>query len=258
RQKEVLVSFSAQTLTIKHGPLEVLSDVSLTLQEGEVTGLIGPNGVGKSSLLKALAGLAPATGTIAMNEAPMTAAQRRDSVAYMPQDSSAGSSLTLLEVVLLGRIKSLGFRVGPDLIASVEALLDDFGLAHLSHRTLDAVSGGQRQLTYLAQALFREPRILLLDEPTAALDLRNQLLVFETLRSLARDKGIAVVVALHDLSLTAQFCDQVACLCDGRLDAAGPPEEVLTKDRLARVYGIAADITSDAQKGLRIAALHAI
>ncbi|MEM7598907.1 MAG: ABC transporter ATP-binding protein [Pseudomonadota bacterium] len=252
------MSLSTQNLTISHGSLTVLSDVSLDLQEGQVTGLIGPNGVGKSSLLKALAGLAPSKGRITAHAAQMNEAQRREIVAYMPQDSSAGSSLTLLEVVLLGRINTLGFRVGQDLIDAVEALLDDFGLAHLSHRTLDAVSGGQRQLTYLAQALFREPRILLLDEPTAALDLRNQLLVFETLRKLARDKNIAVVVALHDLSLTAQFCDQVVCLCNGRMDAAGPPADVLTKDRLARVYGIAADITSDSEKGLRIAALHAL
>ena len=136
--------------------------------------------------------------------------------------------------------------------------MDEFGLQHLSDRTLDAVSGGQRQLTYLAQAMFREPRILLLDEPTAALDLRHQLIVFEMLRRLADEKDIAIVVALHDLSLAAQFCDQVACLSNGTLDAMGAPRDVLTVERLSRVYGVEVDIDEGADDKLRIAAVRAV
>ena len=102
------------------------------------------------------------------------------------------------------------------------------------------------------------PRILLLDEPTAALELRHQLLGFETLRRLARQKNIAIAVAVHDLSLAAQFCDRVMCLCNGALDASGTPDDVLTADRLARVYGIEAEITKGHNDCLRIAALRAI
>ncbi|MEL7255892.1 MAG: ABC transporter ATP-binding protein [Pseudomonadota bacterium] len=251
------MSLVAENLSITHGSVTVLRDVNLQLRDGEITGLIGPNGVGKSSLLKVLAGLAKGSGTVSREGTALTEAQRREVVAYMPQDSSAGSSLTLTEVVLLGRLGSLGLRVPPALVAGVEDILADFGLGALSHRTLDAVSGGQRQLTYLAQALFREPRILLLDEPTAALDLRHQLLVFDTLKRLAKEKNIAIAVAVHDLSLAAQFCDQVMCLCHGTLDASGPPEDVLTTDRLARVYGIEAEVTRDNNR-LRIAALRAI
>lgn len=251
------MSLSASNLSVSHGPLTVLSGVNLELRDGQITGLIGPNGVGKSSLLKVLAGLAQGGGAVSRDGVALTAAARREIVAYMPQDSSAGSSLTLTEVVLLGRIGSLGLRVSPALVEAVEGVLAEFGLSALSHRTLDAVSGGQRQLTYLAQALFREPRILLLDEPTAALDLRHQLVVFDTLKRLAREKNIAIAVAVHDLSLAAQFCDQVMCLCNGSLDAAGPPAEVLTADRLARVYGIEAEVTQEKDR-LRIAALRAI
>ncbi|MEO0747984.1 MAG: ABC transporter ATP-binding protein [Pseudomonadota bacterium] len=252
------MSLSAKNLSITHGSFSVLKDVNLELRDGQITGLIGPNGVGKSSLLKVLAGLARGVGTVSRDGRDLSEADRRDVVAYMPQDSSAGSSLTLTEVVLLGRLGTLGLRVSPDLIAAVEEILAEFGLSDLSHRTLDAVSGGQRQLTYLAQALFREPRILLLDEPTAALDLRHQLVVFDTLQRLAREKNIAIAVAVHDLSLAAQFCDQVMCLCHGTLDASGPPQEVLTSDRLARVYGIEAEVTQDQNDRLRIAALRAI
>lgn len=252
------MSFTVDSMSIHHGATQVLTGVNLPVHPRQITGLIGPNGVGKSSLLKAIAGILPCTGALAENGMALHASDRRDVVAYMPQDSSAGSSLTLLEVVLLGRLGSLGLRVSTELVNAAEAILNDFGLRHLSDRTLDAVSGGQRQLTYLAQAVFREPRILLLDEPTAALDLRHQLLVFETLRQLAEDKKIAVVVALHDLSLAAQFCDQVACLCDGVLDAVGPPHDVLTAERLSRVYGIEVEIHQGAKKKLRIAALRAI
>lgn len=252
------MSFSVNDMSVRHGVTQVLECISLPVSPGKVTGLIGPNGVGKSSLLKAIAGIMPCTGSLTENGVTLSPSDCRDIVAYMPQDSSAGSSLTLMEVVLLGKLGSLGIRVSEDLIRSVEAALDKFGLQHLSDRTLDAVSGGQRQLTYLAQAMFREPRILLLDEPTAALDLRHQLIVFEVLRRLAVENNIAVIVALHDLSLAAQFCDQVACLCNGALDAFGAPNEVLTIERLSRVYGVEVDINKGADDKLRIAAVRAV
>lgn len=252
------MSVSVQNLSIRHGKNVILQDVTLHAPSGQITGLIGPNGVGKSSLLKAMAAIAPCDGDVLFDGERAADATRRQIFAYMPQDSSAGSSLTLTEVVLLGRLGSLGMRVSPDLISQVQKILSEFGLDHLSYRTLEAVSGGQRQLAYLAQALFREPKVLMLDEPTAALDLRHQLVVFETLRKLTKTKNITIIVALHDLALAAQFCDQLACLSNGRLDACGAPQEVLTEARLARVYGIEAEVQSDKNKRLRVSALRAL
>lgn len=236
----------------------VLSDVSLTLAAGEVTALVGPNGAGKSTLLRAISGLQKAQGSVAIEGRTVDPSTRLGEVAYMPQDTSAASSLTVLEVVLLGRLRALGLRLPPELIVEAEAMLDRFGVAALAGRTLDAISGGQRQLVYLAQALFRRPKVLLLDEPTAALDLRRQLIVLQVVREAARQDGIVVAIAMHDLSLAARFADWFVVLSKGGVDATGPGGDVLTKDRLARVYGIKAEVISGADGVPWIAALQAI
>lgn len=156
-------------------------------------------------------------------------------------------------MVLLGRIRSLGLAVPRDLVAGAEAALQD--------RSLDAVSGGQRQLVFLAQAIFRAPRALMLDEPTASLDLRHQLSVLETVRAHARTQTVPVMIAmhdLHDLSLAAQFAEQVICLADGAVDTCGSAAEVMEVARLRRLYGVETEIARSESGHLRIAPLRAI
>ncbi|MCG8593522.1 MAG: ABC transporter ATP-binding protein [Kiloniellales bacterium] len=153
-------------------------------------------------------------------------------------------------MVLLGRIRSLGLAVPRDLVAGAEAALQD--------RSLDAVSGGQRQLVFLAQAIFRAPRALMLDEPTASLDLRHQLSVLETVRAHARTQTVPVMIAMHDLSLAAQFAEQVICLADGAVDTCGSAAEVMEVARLRRLYGVETEIARSESGHLRIAPLRAI
>ncbi len=234
---------SVRNLSVRFGAAEILDGVGFELAPGTVTALIGPNGAGKSSLLKAVAGLIPARCTMALHgRATSRLGDATQTIAYMPQDTGPASSLTIIEVVLLGRLSSLGLRVSTEMHRAAVEALALFGLAPLQTRTLDAVSGGQRQLVYLAQALFRGPPVLLLDEPTASLDLNHQLSVLEAIRRHTRDRKIITMVALHDLTLAARFADWILCLNDGKLTDSGEPEAVLTPGQLRDTYRVETEI----------------
>ncbi|RVU34064.1 ABC transporter ATP-binding protein [Hwanghaeella grinnelliae] len=237
-----MVTLNIQSLTAGYGPTTIIAGASACARPGGLTVLIGPNGTGKSTFLKAIAGLIPATGSIALCGLEIPQRQRSKTVSYMPQDVGGASSLTVLEVVLLGRLRSLGLSVPAHLPTEALALLNRFGIGHLESRSLDALSGGQKQLVFLAQALFRDPDVLLLDEPTAALDLRHQLVVLNAVRDHARERGVVAIAAMHDLSLAAQFAQEIICLSGGTVVASGPAGDVLTEERLRDVYGVEASV----------------
>ncbi|MDT8327608.1 MAG: ABC transporter ATP-binding protein [Roseovarius sp.] len=252
------MSLEIQNLTVAYGQTTIIDALSDAWPEGQITALIGCNGAGKSTLLQALAGLIPMQGDIVLCGAPLSGEARRRRIAYMPQDTSAQSSLTVLEVVLLGRLGHLGLRLPPDLADEAMAALDVFGLALLAGRQLDAISGRQRQLVFLAQALFRQPRVLLLDEPTAALDLRHQLLVLEQLRGIAHNTGTIIGMAMHDLNLAAQYADRIIGLNGGQKTASGPAVDVLTPETLKIMYGIEALVTKVGDNPLNVRPIRAL
>ncbi|MEM8790966.1 MAG: ABC transporter ATP-binding protein [Pseudomonadota bacterium] len=231
---------SVTGLSAGYAGAPVVREAAFGAAPGELTALIGANGSGKSTLLKAIAGLLSATGDIRIGA--QAADQRRD-VAYMPQDTSAASGLTMLEAVMLGQLRSLGWRTPAPVLEGAADLLARFGLAGLAERPLHDVSGGQRQLAFLAQALMRRPKVLLLDEPTAALDLRHQMLVLETVARDARARGIAVVMAMHDLALVGRFTDRVVCLDSGRVIFSGAPADAMTEERISEMYGVRVAVT---------------
>ncbi len=245
-------------LIVSYGSAPVLERACFTAPRGRLTALIGPNGSGKSTLLKAVAGLLPAAGSVRVDETDLERARRRAEFSYMPQDTGAMVSLTILEVVLLGRLRALGWAIPAAEVSRAAALLDRLGLADLAHRTIDRVSGGQRQLAFLAQALFREPSVLLLDEPTAALDLRRQLTVLEAVRADAAARNVPAIAAMHDLTLAGHFADHIVCLGGRRVDVEGPPEYVLTRDRMRRIYEIDADVEVSPGGGVRVSPLRAL
>jgi iron complex transport system ATP-binding protein len=223
---------------------DFLGPVSLSVQPGDTWAIIGPNGAGKSTLLRLMAGLLPPnsgaiewSGTSLAKLSPRTRAQ---TIAFLPQRSPTDFDLTVREVVLMGRFphRSLGlFESANDQRIADEAM-QTTAVSPLADRLLSTLSGGEAQRVHLAAALAQKPKLLLLDEPTASLDLEHQLSIFELLRRIARERGVAVVVVTHDVNLAARYCDHVLLLDDGRVAAVGSPREVITPAVLEPVYRV--------------------
>lgn len=228
------MSLVAQQVSVSYGAQPVLHDIDLELPVGQVSALVGPNGSGKSTLIRCLAGLLEYEGTVTL----AGEARRRELMGYMPQDTSANVALSVLETVLLGRVRRLRWRVGDDDLAAVHAILQRLGIAHLAARWLRELSGGQRQLVFLAQTLVAQPRVLLLDEPISALDLRHQLDVLETVHQVTRERRLVTLVVLHDLNAAARHCDNALVLRNGRLTGQGTAAEVLTRNCLSQVFEV--------------------
>lgn len=227
-----------RALGVSRGGRAVVGPISARVPAGSVTALVGPNGAGKSSLLGAVAGVLPYAGALSLEGRPPLPGE----IAYMPQASAVGAALTVLEVVLLGRVERLGWRIAAEDLARAADALGLLGLTALAERRIDMLSGGQQQLVLLAQRLVRRPRLLILDEPTSALDLHRQLQVLECLVDVATATGAVVLVALHDLSLAARYAARLLLLKEGMLLSAGDPGEVLTRETIRDAYGIEAEI----------------
>ena len=225
-----------------------LRDVSVTIQRGSLTGLLGPNGCGKTTLLKLMAGvLRPPQGAIALNGRALTGLSRRElarRVASVPQETHPAFDYSVLEMALMGRHPHLGpFQLeGPEDIAIAHDCLSATGTAHLADRPYMTLSGGEKQRVVIASALAQAPEVLLLDEPTASLDLAYQLEVASLLDRLNHDRGVTMVLATHDLNLAASLCDSLVLIRSGRVLAQGPTSEVLTGAMIQRLYDVEADV----------------
>lgn len=228
-------------LRVAYGGRPILSLPDLVAHAGQVLMILGPNGSGKSTLLKALAGILRSDGRIHLNGKPIQGGD----LGYMPQDSAVLSALTVLETVLLGQLGRLGARVRPEDLAQAEQVLTRLNIAHLASCRLTDLSGGQRQLVFLAQTLIKQPKVLLLDEPISALDVRHQLDVLALVRTLTQERNLVSLVVLHDVTAAARFADQLLLLRDGRPWHIGPPREVLTPLALADLYDVEAEILTD-------------
>lgn len=226
-----------------YGGRDVLRGLSLqSLPPGRITAVLGPNGCGKSTLLKTLAGLIPLRqGAIAWNGcdlAVLPAAERSALVAYMPQDLPDAVHLRVLEAVVAASRARSGRLGGQADVDAAQALLARLDIGHLAMRHLDELSGGQRQLAGLALALVQQPRVLLLDEPLSALDLRHQFEVMELLGRETRERGLVTLMATHDLAIALRHAEHAILLHDGTPVAQAGPADVLRPDILASVYGV--------------------
>jgi iron complex transport system ATP-binding protein len=232
---------------IGFGGTPVLRDVSLEVAAGEIVGLAGSNGAGKTTLFRVASRvLRPDRGTVRLAGDPIAALSRRElarRLAVVPQDVAISFPFRAGEVVLMGRsphLSGLGFESAHD-VEVARRSLEELGIAHLAERSMLELSGGERQLVLLARAFAQDPRVLLLDEPTAHLDLRHRTAVLERVRTFVAGGRSALVVS-HDLTLSARSADRMALLEGGSLRACGPPAEVLTVANLRAVFGVDAEI----------------
>jgi iron complex transport system ATP-binding protein len=243
-------ALDVSSLTVAYGARVALRDVSLSLPVGELLGLVGPNGSGKTTLIRAVSGVvAPQAGGVSLNGddtlrlSPKEVALR---VAVVPQNPQLPPAFTALELVLMGRTPHLKLLQGEgqgDPRAARRAMLatDTWELAG---RRIGELSGGERQRLLVARALAQETPLLLLDEPTAHLDVGHQAATLRLMARLCRSEGKAVLAAVHDLTLAAQFCHRLVMLHQGRVIAEGAPGEVLTRERLRQIYGTSLHVLS--------------
>ncbi|KOS03588.1 ABC transporter ATP-binding protein [Paenibacillus polymyxa] len=232
-------------LTRAYGEFHALKNISWSVDEGTWWGIIGPNGSGKSTLLHLLSGVdQPTSGNVHIYGKKVGSYSRKELsrlIAVLQQEGLPPVGYTVREVVEMGRFPHqdwLGREKGVDVEAITDRVLERLGLTTLADRTLDRLSGGQRQRVALAKVMVQEPRILLLDEPTTYLDLRYQLEFMELLADWRQETGVTIIAVLHDLNLTAQFCEDLLVLKDGMVEGLGASSKLLTEDRIRRVYGV--------------------
>ena len=230
-----------QNLSVHYGSRQILRAISLDVQSGEILALIGPNGAGKSTLIRAASGVIPYTGHIRTNGddfASLNPMQRAKYLATVPQAVSLPPAFTVWETVLLGRTPYLGFLGQPsqhDEEIARQSLARVSALPFIDRR-VGELSGGEQQRILLARALCQSTPILLLDEPTAHLDLQYQVGLLELVSELAHKDNLAVLIALHDLNLAAHYADRIALMVAGNIKAIGKPTEVLQPELIAEAY----------------------
>ncbi len=243
-----------KNITIKRGSQTIISSVDTRLEAGKIHVIIGPNGTGKTTLLRAMFGDLPLeAGQITFKDRTLSTGihrstrlrQWRDAIAYMPQDSTTDAALTVLEVVVLGRLDKLSLHIDDETLHHAMTRLEEAGIAHLADRNVTSLSGGQRQMTMFAQVLMREPKAMLLDEPVSALDLKHQVGLLDLVKRETQANNWVTVIVLHDLNLACQYADNLLVLSQGRLQVSGAPADIVTSDLILQTYGVDAEILRD-------------
>lgn len=237
------MKIAIRDLTVTRGPRTTLDHASLTVTPGEFVGLIGPNGTGKTTLMRAMLGLIPASGTSTL--AALPPARRALVAAWLPQTHEAVWPVSVENLIRLGRIPHRRPDADP---AHIAKALDRMGLTALRHRPITDLSGGELARTLIARALAQDTPVLMADEPIAGLDPAYQIATMALFRALA-EGGRAVIASLHDLGLAARHCTRLVMMDQGRIVADGPPADVLTPDLLARTFGIEGQFL-ETQEGL--------
>ncbi len=248
-------ALEVERVSFAYGRMPVLANVSFSVHPGEFVGIIGPNGSGKSTLLRLLSGtLRPQGGVVRLDGRPLHLLSRREvarQIAVVPQETTFTFAFTGLEVVLMGRSPHLGrFTLeGPDDVEIARQSMEATDSWHLRSRQMDEVSGGEKQRIVVARALAQQPAILLLDEPTTALDIRHQADIYRLLRKFHDEGGLTIMLVSHDLNLSARACERLILLDEGNIRSDGPPEMVIEAGTLSEVYDTELRVHTDPLTG---------
>jgi iron complex transport system ATP-binding protein len=258
------IALAAEDLGVGYVERRVIDDLSLSIERGQITALVGPNGSGKSTLLKTLARLLkPAAGTVLLDGKAihtLSTSQVAQQMAILPQGPTAPHGLTVKELVEQGRFPHVGaLRMLRQ--QDHEAIHEALALTNMTdfaHRSLDNLSGGERQRAWIALTLAQNTPVLLLDEPTTFLDIGHQLEVLELVRHLNRERGMTIILVLHDLNQAARYADRMVVLKRGAIVSDGEPHDVLTTSLLAEVFGVHVNIIRDPASGVPVCLPYAV
>ena len=231
-------------LTFAYDTMVVLEDISINCSQGEFIGIIGPNGAGKSTLIKIIDGILKANqGEVIIEGREVSRISRRElakTIAYLPQESKFAFNYTVKEVVLMGRfpyLKGVWTYTSTD-YNIVDEMMQLMEIDKFTARQFNALSGGEKQRVLIASALAQQPKIILLDEPTNALDLHHQIAIYQIFKKLQRNQHLTIIVVTHDINLAAQFCDRMIMIGNGRVISDGIPEKVLQFQLLQETFGV--------------------
>jgi iron complex transport system ATP-binding protein len=243
-------ALSVRSLSVSLDHVPILHEVSCSVASGGWLALIGPNGAGKTTLLRAVAGLLAFRGEVLLDGSSVGSLRGHDRarlIAYVPQEPVLPPDMTVSEYIMLGRTPYISYLGGAGRSdrSAADSAASRLGVSSFAGRRLASLSGGERQRVVLARALAQEPRVLLLDEPTSSLDVGHQQQVLDLVDSLRSAAGLTVLSTLHDLTTAGQYADQLVLLDQGRIEAAGTAAEVLTEERIARVYSAHIAVRTD-------------
>ncbi len=228
-----------EKLRYSYGSREVLSNVNLIVSEGEITFILGPNGCGKTTLLKCINAILKPKGCVYVdgeNVFTLAPSEIAKKIGYVPQRSGV-ADMTVFDAILLGRKPYMGLKVSEEDYKIVEEVINDLNLQNLALRKLGELSGGELQKVIIARALAQKPKVLLLDEPTSNLDIKNQIEILRLVRRIVRERRISAIIATHDLSLATLFADKVVMMKNGEIFAIGGAE-VINESNIKAIYGI--------------------
>ncbi len=220
---------------------DTLNGISFSLEAGKLTTLLGPNGCGKTTLVKCILGNLKGEGHIYLDDRDLfsySLKERNDLIGYLPQEQPSSSSLTVFEVILLGDLASLGLKPSKEALSKAEEIIQQFHIEHIAMKKYSELSGGERRIVNIAQVMLKDPKILILDEPTANLDIANELEVLDLISHYVKKKNILCLMVLHSINMASRYSDVLCLLKEGYVYRYGSPEEVITADNIKETYHV--------------------